>query len=100
VSTPGQCGDGDARSRAQRRARKSSGAPQSQGRCTRSPKEIELEDKVENRGAQMVREVAQENHTILAGDGILTDRARAGDRQGGRQVVAPDMNPGFKSGSN
>jgi chaperonin GroEL len=48
-------------------------------------KEIELEDKFENMGAQMVREVASKT-SDQAGDGTTTaNRACARDRQGRRQ---------------
>src|SRR5476651_1660845 len=56
-------------------------------------KEIELEDKFENMGAQMVREVAQKTNDI-AGDGTTTATvlAQAIVREGAKSVAA-GMNP-------
>jgi chaperonin GroEL len=56
-------------------------------------KEIELEDKFENMGAQMVREVASKTNDI-AGDGTTTATvlAQAIVREGGKAVAA-GMNP-------
>jgi chaperonin GroEL len=56
-------------------------------------KEIELEDKFENMGAQMVREVAQKTND-LAGDGTTTATvlAQAIVREGAKSVAA-GMNP-------
>src|ERR1700682_4958967 len=56
-------------------------------------KEIELEDKFENMGAQMVREVAQKTND-MAGDGTTTATvlAQAIVREGAK-AVAPGMNP-------
>ncbi|HSM19784.1 MAG TPA: chaperonin GroEL [Hyphomicrobiales bacterium] len=56
-------------------------------------KEIELEDKFENMGAQMVREVASKTND-LAGDGTTTAcvLAQAIAREGGKAVAA-GMNP-------
>src|SRR5579884_657439 len=56
-------------------------------------KEIELEDKFENMGAQMVREVAQKTND-LAGDGTTTATvlAQAIVREGAKAVAA-GMNP-------
>ncbi|MDP9812985.1 chaperonin GroEL [Rhizobium tibeticum] len=56
-------------------------------------KEIELEDKFENMGAQMVREVASKTHDI-AGDGTTTATVLAQSivREGGKAVAA-GMNP-------
>ena len=56
-------------------------------------KEIELEDKFENMGAQMVREVAQKTNE-LAGDGTTTATvlAQAIVREGAKSVAA-GMNP-------
>ncbi|MGB7670560.1 MAG: chaperonin GroEL [Pseudolabrys sp.] len=62
-------------------------------------KEIELEDKFENMGAQMVREVAQKTND-LAGDGTTTATvlAQAIVREGAKSVAA-GMNPmGLKRG--
>jgi len=50
---------------------KSFGAPPSPRTAYRSPKEIELKDKFENMGAQMVKEVAS-NTSDEAGDGTTT----------------------------
>src|SRR5262249_10218969 len=56
-------------------------------------KEIELEDKFENMGAQMVREVAQKTNDI-AGDGTTTATvlAQAIVKEGAKSVAA-GMNP-------
>src|SRR5215470_2570018 len=56
-------------------------------------KEIELEDKFENMGAQMVREVAQKTNDI-AGDGTTTATVLAHTivKEGGKAVAA-GMNP-------
>src|SRR4249919_2328379 len=56
-------------------------------------KEIELDDKFENMGAQMVREVAQKTND-LAGDGTTTATvlAQAIIREGAKSVAA-GMNP-------
>src|SRR5678809_1394019 len=56
-------------------------------------KEIELEDKFENMGAQMVREVAQKTND-LAGDGTTTATvlAQAIVKEGSKSVAA-GMNP-------
>ena len=56
-------------------------------------KEIELEDKFENMGAQMVREVAQKTND-LAGDGTTTATvlAQAIVKEGAKSVAA-GMNP-------
>ena len=56
-------------------------------------KEIELEDKFENMGAQMVREVASKTNDT-AGDGTTTaTRAGPGHRARGLKSVAAGMNP-------
>ena len=56
-------------------------------------KEIELEDKFENMGAQMVREVASKTNDI-AGDGTTTATVLAAvDREEGLKLVAAGMNP-------
>ena len=64
---------------------KSFGAPRTTKDGVTVAKEIELEDKFENMGAQMVREVAQKTNDV-AGDGTTTaTRARASHRPRGRQ---------------
>ena len=65
---------------------KSFGAPRITKDGVTVAKEIELEDKFENMGAQMVREVAQKTNDHRRRRHHHRDRARAGDRQGGRQV--------------
>jgi chaperonin GroEL len=57
-------------------------------------KEIELEDKFENMGAQMVKEVASKTSDV-AGDGTTTATvlAQAIFREGLRKLVAAGMNP-------
>src|SRR5947208_14270645 len=72
---------------------KSFGAPRITKDGVTVAKEIELEDKFENMGAQMVREVAQKtNHP--AGDGTTTATvlAQAIVREGAKSVAA-GMNP-------
>jgi chaperonin GroEL len=74
---------------------KSFGAPRITKDGVTVAKEIELEDKFENMGAQMVREVASKTND-LAGDGtttatvlaqaIVKDRVGAGHRQGRCEV--------------
>ena len=65
---------------------KSFGAPRTTKDGVTVAKEIELEDKFENMGAQMVREVAQKTNDV-AGDGTTTaTRAGAGDRPRGPEV--------------
>ena len=65
---------------------KSFGAPRTTKDGVTVAKEIELEDKFENMGAQMVREVAQKTND-MAGDGTTTrKRAGAGDRARGHEV--------------
>src|SRR3979409_474539 len=72
---------------------KSYGAPRSTKDGVTVAKEIELADKFENMGAQMVREVAQKTNDI-AGDGTTTATvlARAIVREGSKSVAA-GMNP-------
>jgi len=72
---------------------KSFGAPRSTKDGVSVAKEIELEDKFENMGAQMVREVAQKTND-LAGDGTTTATvlAQAIVREG-LKAVAAGMNP-------
>ena len=73
---------------------KSFGAPRITKDGVTVAKEIELEDKFENMGAQMVREVASKT-SDLAGDGtttatVLAAGDRQGRRQGGRRRHEPD----------
>src|SRR5689334_18963672 len=72
---------------------KSFGAPRTTKDGVTVAKEIELQDKFENMGAQMVREVAQKTND-LAGDGTTTATvlAQAIVREGARAVAA-GMNP-------
>src|SRR6201994_3757210 len=72
---------------------KSLGAPRITKDGVTVAKEIELEDKFENMGAQMVREVAQKTND-LAGDGTTTATvlAQAIVREGAKSVAA-GMNP-------
>jgi chaperonin GroEL len=72
---------------------KSFGAPRSTKDGVTVAKEIELEDKFENMGVQMVREVAQKTSDI-AGDGTTTATvlAQAIVREG-LKLVAAGMNP-------
>jgi chaperonin GroEL len=72
---------------------KSFGAPRISKDGVTVAKEIELEDKFENMGAQMVREVAQKT-SDLAGDGTTTATvlAQAIVREGAKSVAA-GMNP-------
>jgi chaperonin GroEL len=72
---------------------KSFGAPRTTKDGVTVAKEIELEDKFENMGAQMVREVASKTND-LAGDGTTTATilAQAIVREGGKSVAA-GMNP-------
>src|SRR5215467_9511750 len=72
---------------------KSFGAPRITKDGVTVAKEIELEDKFENMGAQMVREVAQKTND-QAGDGTTTATvlAHAIVREGGKAVAA-GMNP-------
>ncbi|MGB9319397.1 MAG: chaperonin GroEL, partial [Pseudolabrys sp.] len=78
---------------------KSFGAPRITKDGVTVAKEIELEDKFENMGAQMVREVAQKTNDV-AGDGTTTATvlAQAIVREGAKSVAA-GMNPmGLKRG--
>src|SRR5215203_1848131 len=72
---------------------KSFGAPRTTKDGVTVAKEIELEDKFENMGAQMVREVASKTND-LAGDGTTTATvlAQAIVKEGSRAVAA-GMNP-------
>src|SRR5258708_8822278 len=72
---------------------KSYGAPRSTKDGVTVAKEIELADKFENMGAQMVREVAQKTNDA-AGDGTTTATvlAHAIVREGAKSVAA-GMNP-------
>src|ERR1700737_1055361 len=72
---------------------KSFGAPRITKDGVTVAKEIELEDKFENMGAQMLREVASKTNDI-AGDGPTTATvlAQAIVREGGKRVAA-GMNP-------
>ncbi len=72
---------------------KSFGAPRTTKDGVTVAKEIELEDKFENMGAQMVREVASKTNDI-AGDGTTTATvlAQAIVREGAKSVAA-GMNP-------
>jgi len=72
---------------------KSFGAPRITKDGVTVAKEIELEDKFENMGAQMVREVAQKTND-LAGDGTTTATVLAAAivREGAKAVAA-GMNP-------
>jgi chaperonin GroEL len=72
---------------------KSFGAPRTTKDGVTVAKEIELEDKFENMGAQMVREVASKTHDV-AGDGTTTAcvLAQAIVREGAKSVAA-GMNP-------
>ena len=65
---------------------KSFGAPRITKDGVTVAKEIELEDKFENMGAQMVREVASEDQRRGRRRHHDGDRARRRDRQGRRQV--------------
>ena len=68
---------------------KSFGAPRITKDGVTVAKEIELEDKFENMGAQMVREVAQKTNDI-AGDGTTTATVLAA---GDRAAKAPSRSP-------
>src|SRR5580765_7929033 len=72
---------------------KSYGAPRTTKDGVTVAKEIELEDKFENMGAQMLREVASKT-SDMAGDGTTTATvlAQAIDREGAKAVAA-GMNP-------
>src|SRR6202140_742681 len=72
---------------------KSYGAPRITKDGVAVAKEIELEDKFENMGAQMVREVASKTHD-LAGDGTTTATVLAASiMKEGLKLVAAGMNP-------
>ena len=72
---------------------KSFGAPRTTKDGVTVAKEIELEDKFENMGAQMVREVASKTNDI-AGDGTTTATVLAQSIvQEGHKAVAAGMNP-------
>jgi chaperonin GroEL len=72
---------------------KSFGAPRITKDGVTVAKEIELEDKFENMGAQMVREVASKTND-LAGDGTTTATVLAqAILKGGAKSVAAGMNP-------
>src|SRR5881409_721660 len=72
---------------------KSYGAPRSTKDGVTVAKEIELEDKFENMGAQMVREVAQKTND-MAGDGTTTATVLAhAILSEGAKSVAAGMNP-------
>src|SRR5213076_1787190 len=70
---------------------KSFGAPRITKDGVTVAKEIELDDKFENMGAQMVREVASKS-ADAAGDGTTTVLAAAIVREGAKSVAA-GMNP-------
>src|SRR5689334_2484845 len=72
---------------------KSFGAPRITKDGVTVAKEIELDDKFENMGAQMVREVAQKTND-LAGDGTTTATVLAhAIVKEGAKAVAAGMNP-------
>src|SRR6202049_3693225 len=72
---------------------KSFGAPRITKDGVTVAKEIELEDKFENMGAQMVREVASKT-ADLAGDGTTTATVLAASiMKEGLKLVAAGMNP-------
>src|ERR1700678_4190996 len=72
---------------------KSYGAPRITKDGVTVAKEIELEDKFENMGAQMVREVASKTND-LAGDGTTTATVLAASiMKEGLKLVAASMNP-------
>src|ERR1700747_3904768 len=72
---------------------KSFGAPRITKDGVTVAKEIELEDKFENMGAQMVREVAQKTND-MAGDGTTTATVLAhAIVKEGAKAVAAGMNP-------
>src|SRR4051812_26746482 len=72
---------------------KSFGAPRITKDGVTVAKEIELEDKFENMGAQMVREVASKTND-LAGDGTTTATVLAASiLREGAKLVAAGMNP-------
>src|SRR3954469_14509742 len=72
---------------------KSYGAPRITKDGVTVAKEIELDDKFENMGAQMVREVASKTND-LAGDGTTTATVLAASiMKEGLKLVAAGMNP-------
>src|SRR3974377_828094 len=72
---------------------KSFGAPRISKDGVTVAKEIELEDKFENMGAQMLREVASKTSDV-AGDGTTTATVRAqANVKEGIKLVAAGMNP-------
>src|SRR3989337_2090761 len=72
---------------------KSFGAPRTTKDGVTVAKEIELEDKFENMGAQMVREVSEKTNDI-AGDGTTTATVLAAAIvKEGAKAVAAGMNP-------
>ena len=72
---------------------KSFGAPRISKDGVTVAKEIELDDKFENMGAQMVREVASKSANA-AGDGTTTATVLAAAIvRGGSKAVAAGMNP-------
>src|SRR5947207_1507748 len=72
---------------------KSFGAPRISKDGVTVAKEIELEDKFENMGAQMVREVASKTSDV-AGDGTTTATVLAASiEKEGAKSVAAGMNP-------
>src|SRR3974377_2518572 len=79
---------------------KSFGAPRITKDGVTVAKEIELEDKFENMGAQMVREVAQKTND-QAGDGTTTATllAHAIVREGGKAVAAGGESMELKRGA-
>ena len=72
---------------------KSFGAPRITKDGVTVAKEIELEDKFENMGAQMVREVASKYLRLRRRRHHHRDRAGPGDRAEGSKAVAAGMNP-------
>ena len=91
---PGQRRQGHARpERPRRRAQKSYGAPTITKDGVSVAKEIELADKFENMGAQMVKEVASKTSDV-AGDGTTTATVLAQALiRDGLKAVAAGMNP-------
>ena len=71
---------------------KSFGAPRITKDGVTVAKEIELEDKFENMGAQMVREVAR-RRTIWPATARHGNGACSGNRERRRQIIAAGMNP-------
>ena len=72
---------------------KSFGAPRITKDGVTVAKEIELADKFENMGAQMVREVAQQDQRPRRRRHHHRDRAGAGDRARGRQGGGRGLEP-------